>query len=79
MTSDKHISGWRIYTDAEIDVARRELTRRYKVDATDYEAVWLLRDRHEPGWRERKDRPPDRLLACVTLYLMLRKERRDGA
>jgi hypothetical protein len=33
------------------------------VDATDYEAIWYLRDQHEPGWRERRDEyPPDVLV-----------------
>jgi hypothetical protein len=53
----------RRYTEAEIERARKELTRRYRVDATEYEAIWYLRDVHEPGWRERlADYPADVLV-----------------
>ena len=61
-TADK---SWRTYTRDEIDAAAKRLKRRYKVDATDYEAVWLLRDENEPGWRERKDKPRDRMVNCI--------------
>jgi hypothetical protein len=57
---------WRVYTQAEIDAAARQLKRRYKVDATDYEAIWFLRDQHEPGWRSRSDKPVDKLVECLT-------------
>jgi hypothetical protein len=58
---------WRVYSDAEIEAARRSLKRTYGgADFTDYEAVWCLRDTHEPGWRDRPDRPADRLVECLT-------------
>lgn len=52
----------RVYTDSEIEKARKVLSRRYKIDATDYEAIWYLRDQHEPDWRERQDQYPSDVL-----------------
>lgn len=67
------IAQWRVYTEREVEAARRVLTRRYKVDATEYEAIWFLRDQHEPGWRYRKDIPADRLVNCLTPAILAQR------
>ena len=66
---------WRSYTPAEVEIAARYLKRRYKVDILDYEAIWWLRDQHEPGWRDRRDKPPDKMVECLTPCLLRRGNR----
>jgi hypothetical protein len=57
---------WRVYTDEEIEAAQRVLKRRFRMDILEAEAIWYLRDQHEPGWRHRKGRPDDKFVYCLT-------------